>query len=137
MSSDSMQMHLHQSDSDSSDDSMKDRPFMSSIMKPQRRRHSMDEQTEELSDIIRLREELNELHKKITPECNEHIKKMTDVVNEFEKDYRHAFYDNIRRGAGIGAGIGAITGLVLGLAVSTLTAGSSLTALYLHLLQRH
>ncbi|XP_052459335.1 uncharacterized protein LOC128017810 [Carassius gibelio] len=125
MSSDSMQMHLHQSDSDSSDDSMKDRPFMSSIMKPQRRRPSMDEPTEELSDIIRLREELNRLHKKITPECNEHIKKMTDVVNEFEKDYRLAFYDNIRRGAGIGMRIG-VTGMVLGLALAPFTLGASL-----------
>ncbi|XP_052459327.1 uncharacterized protein LOC128017806 [Carassius gibelio] len=129
MSRDSMQMHLHQSDSDSSDDSMKDRPLMSSRMKPPRRRPSMDEQTEELSDIIRLREELNELHKKITPECNEHIKKMTDVVNEFEKDYRHAFYDNIRRvGARIGAGIGAITGMVLGLALAPFTFGASVIA---------
>lgn len=89
-------------------------------MNPQRRRHSMDEPTEELSDIIHLREELNRLHEEITPECNEHIKKLTEIVNEFEKDYRHAFYDNIRRGA--------ITGMVLGLAFAAFTFGDSAIA---------
>lgn len=127
MSRDSMQMHLHQSDSDSSDDSMGNPPLMSSTMKPQRRRHSMDEPTEALSDIIHLREELNRLHEEITPECNEHIKKLTEIVNEFEKDYRHAFYDNIQRGAGIGMRIG-FYGMVLGLALAPFTFGASVIA---------
>ncbi|XP_016326315.1 uncharacterized protein LOC107676296 isoform X2 [Sinocyclocheilus anshuiensis] len=98
-------MHHHQSDSDSSDDSMKDPPFMKCE-----------------SDITHLREELNRLHEKISPECNEHIKKMTEVVNEFEKDFRHA--TNISRGAMISGGVG-VAGIILGLALAAFTGGAS------------
>ncbi|XP_018963113.1 uncharacterized protein LOC109093909 [Cyprinus carpio] len=111
-------MHHHQSDSDSSDDSMKHPAFMTSTMESQRHRRSMDKPTEELSDITHLQEEFYRLHEEISPECKKHIKKMTDVVNEFEKDYRHA-------SCLIDAGI---AGLVLGLALAAFTGGASLIA---------
>ncbi|XP_016366778.1 uncharacterized protein LOC107707303 isoform X2 [Sinocyclocheilus rhinocerous] len=81
-----------------------------------------NEQTDELYDITHLQEELNKLHEKISPECNKHIKKMTEVVNEFEKDFRHA--TNISRGAVISGAVG-VAGIILGLALAAFTGGAS------------
>lgn len=115
-------MQHHQSDSDSSDDSMNNPPFMKSTMESQRR-SSMNQPTDKLSDITHLRDELNRLHKDVSPECNEHIKKMTDLVNDFEKDYNRAF--NIA--ALIAGGVG-ISSLALGIALAAFTIGASLVA---------
>ncbi len=83
------------------------------------------------SNINNLKDELKRLHKEISPECLEHIDKMSGHVNEFEKDYRNATRLLIG-GAVVGAasviagGILCIftagVSVVIGLALTALTA---------------
>ncbi|XP_052470335.1 uncharacterized protein LOC128027054 [Carassius gibelio] len=56
------------------------------------RRGSMEEPVNMSSSVIHLKEELTRLQKDIFPECNKHIEKISDLINEFDNGYRIAIY---------------------------------------------
>ncbi|KAK9971331.1 hypothetical protein ABG768_024704 [Culter alburnus] len=87
----------------------------------QHRRRSKEEPPD-ISDVNDLKEELYKLHEKISPECQEHIKKMNTLVKEFEEDYRHAV--RVSTGGAIAAGIGGVA-MIVGIALSVFTLGAS------------
>ncbi|XP_026137159.1 uncharacterized protein LOC113114442 [Carassius auratus] len=56
------------------------------------RRGSMEEPVNMSSSVIHLKEELTRLQNDIFPECNKHIEKISDLINEFDNGYRIAIY---------------------------------------------
>lgn len=80
-----------------------------------KRRDSIEEPPS-IADVL---EELNRLHDNNSSECHEHLKKMTGLVNEFEKDYKKAIL-NMTVG-----GLTAATASIAGLVFAVCTAGIS------------
>ncbi|XP_067308202.1 uncharacterized protein [Pseudorasbora parva] len=71
-----------------------------------RRRDSMEQPPNMLSDVIHLKEEFNEFQKDIYPEFNRHSKTITALFDEFGNVYRLAMY--ALRGAKIAGAIGIV-----------------------------
>ncbi|XP_043100887.1 uncharacterized protein LOC122349029 [Puntigrus tetrazona] len=70
------------------------------------RRRSMEEPVNMSSDVINLKEELNRLHKDVFPECNKHMEKMSDLLNELDNGFKPAIF--ALRGAVITGGIAVV-----------------------------
>ncbi|XDV19381.1 hypothetical protein PO909_024864 [Leuciscus waleckii] len=71
-----------------------------------RRRDSMEQPPNMLSDVIHLQEEFKRLHEDIFPEFNKHLDKISDLINEFENGLSLAVF--VLRGAVIAGGIGVV-----------------------------
>uniref|UniRef100_A0A8C1RV28 Uncharacterized protein n=1 Tax=Cyprinus carpio TaxID=7962 RepID=A0A8C1RV28_CYPCA len=66
-------------------------------------RRSTEKPVNMASDVIYLKEELTRLQKNNFPECNKHIEKISDLIDEFDNGYRLAIY--VLKGAVITGGI--------------------------------
>ncbi|KAK7177191.1 hypothetical protein R3I93_001237 [Phoxinus phoxinus] len=71
-----------------------------------RRRDSIEEPPNMRSDVINLQEELNRLHKDISPEFKKHLEKISDITNELKNGFRLAIF--VLRAAVMAGGIGVV-----------------------------
>ncbi|KAK7171246.1 hypothetical protein R3I94_001246 [Phoxinus phoxinus] len=71
-----------------------------------RRRNSIEEPPNMRSDVIHLQEELNRLHKDISPEFKKHLEKISDITNELKNGFRPAIF--VLRAAVISGGIAVL-----------------------------